>query len=176
MAGGGGPSPAARATVRGQQRLEIVFPAVAYDVVGCEPADSVRTGLPSRQPVERFRRYQWYVTAEFPGSRDADVHFMGIYAAFWLPDGVPLTPARLDSAFAATQLTVDEAAGEPPVTRDVVRPARARAWRDGARVRFTLEGVDAVGAFLRPAPDSVSFAWCQRDVSTASATALLERR
>ena len=103
------------------------------------------------------------MTADFPDSRYPDNHFMGVYVFFGLPDSVPLTAARLDSALAAVQLTVDEFRWDPPRTAARVVPSRAWARREGDRLLLRVEGREAIRAFLRAQTHSVDVGWCQRN-------------
>src|SRR5215213_5806102 len=115
--GGRGRPPHARASLNGraahaaigQDWLEVRFPGIALANTGCMYPDTLRSG-------EIRRWYQWRVTADFPDHQYPNNHFVGFYVFFGLPDSVPLTAARLDSALATVQLTVDEARGDPPMT------------------------------------------------------------
>ena len=119
-------------------------------------------------PQQEPRRvYYWgsqtrFVDA-FTGPTD---HFTSLVARFELPDRVPITDARLDSALAAADLRVVESKGEPPFASEIVTPRRAQARREGRRVRIRIEGKEAVAALLRPRGDSIDVNWCRRDDTT----------
>jgi hypothetical protein len=92
-------------------------------------------------------------------------HFNTLFILFELPERVPLTDARLDSALAAANIRVTEDRGEPPMPFNFVTPRRAWARREGRSVHIRIEGADAVEALLRPRRDSIDISWCQRDDS-----------
>jgi hypothetical protein len=94
----------ARATVS-DTRLTIQFPSHALANAGCVDLDTTASGV--------LRRYRWHAVTSSEGSEHSSTHFMGIYVFFRLPEAMPLTPARLDSALASLTLTVNEAGGEP---------------------------------------------------------------
>ena len=169
-----------RAVVTGN-RLDIDYPVIAANNVGCAKVDSIE--------VEPTRRYYWLATAGYPGSRYPDNHFIQVALDFTLSPAALPTRAKLDSAFKAGGVVVREAAGEPPFIGRTVRPERAtvilspellpdsaggeRAWR----LRVSIEGAEAIGAMLEAKADSLSLGWCQRDQwLTTTITVPLERR
>jgi hypothetical protein len=143
-------------------RLEIAFPVIAANNVGCAAVDS----FPQPQ-----RRYYWSASADYPGAGYPNNHFQQVVLDFGLRPNVLPTAARLDSAIRATPLVVAEAGGEPPMRLHSVRlpPGSAhlesaviagqRAWL----VRFTVTDPAALRAFRATGADSVSLGWCQRD-------------
>lgn len=81
--------------------------------------------------------------------------------AFVTPS-VTITPARLDSLLGVSEVTVDEAAGEPPMYVQRTAPTFAAARYDGVRVVLEIAGEAAVRAFLAPKTDSISLLRCER--------------
>lgn len=157
----GGSAPAGPPTVpvaylsRSGARLEVVFPAMA-------PADAGCTHVDSSGPEVR-RMYEWYTARNLPDSEGDRSHFMGIYAVFQLPDSVPLTTERLDSALASLTIGVQEIAGEPPMRVAYLQPRFSRAYRAGGRVHVVVADHDVVDRFLGPGRDSIDVGWCRRD-------------
>jgi hypothetical protein len=140
----------------GADWLDVHFPSLPLANTGCGNVDVMPDG-------KRVRWYQWHVTAQFPEARYPNNHFMAVYVFFGLPDTVALTDRRLDSALAATSITVDEAIGEPAIGGSKLKPERAWARREPGGLHLRVEGRDAVTAFLRARTDSVAIGWCQRD-------------
>ncbi|MEJ2216189.1 MAG: hypothetical protein P8099_06195 [Gemmatimonadota bacterium] len=136
-------------------RLEVVFPAMAPADAGCMHIDSSGPGV--------RRMYEWYAARDFPDSERDRSHFMGIYVVFQLPDSVPLTTERLDSALAGLTIGVEEIAGEPPTRVAYLQPRSSRAYRAGGRVHVVVADRDVVHRFLGPTSDSIDVGWCRRD-------------
>jgi hypothetical protein len=151
-----------------RDRLDVRFPAIALGNTGCMETNKLPSGATGRW-------YEWQATADFPDRKYPNNHFMSVLLFFGLPEDTPLTAARLDSAIAATPITVDEAQGEPPMTARQWKPARAWARREGGRLHLHVEGSDAVHAFLSTGADSASVLWCQRDESMSFVQARLQR-
>jgi hypothetical protein len=144
----------------GPDWAELVFPPLELSNTGCARTNS----YPPRQ--EPMRTYYWgsqtrFVDA-FTGPSD---HYTTLLVAFELPDRVPITDARLDSALAVADLRIMEDKGEPPGPISIVTPQRAWARREGRQVRIRIEGKEAVAALLRPGGDSIFLNWCQRNDS-----------
>jgi len=154
------PAPKARdvSVVVARDRIDVRFPAIALDNTGCMESTRLPSGATGRW-------YEWQVVADFADRTYPNNHFMSVLLFFGLPEGVPLTAARLDSAITATPITVDEARGEPPSTARQWKPTRSWARRERDRVHLHVEGADAVRAFTSTRADSVSVLWCQRDES-----------
>ena len=140
---------------RSGSSLEIRFPTIVLENAGCMYPDPRETGA--------RRTYLWYAMVPFPESIYQDNHFIGSYLHFTLPDSVSLDETRLDSALASLAITVDEAAGEPPMPVGSLQPRRARAWWDGQAVRLRIDDASALREFLRAGSDSIDIGWCQRD-------------
>jgi hypothetical protein len=142
----------------GPDWAELLFPPVELSNTGCAHTNAFP---PHREPM---RGYYWgaqtrFVDA-FTGPTD---HYTALGVGFALPDRVPITDARLDSALAVADLRVTEDKGEPPGPIDIVTPRRAWARREGRRVRIRIEGKEAVAALLRPRGDSIDLRWCRRE-------------
>jgi len=163
------PAPARAEATVGSDWLDVRFPRITLANSGCGDTDLLPSGV-------RQRWYQWRVTADFPDRNYPNNHFMGVYVFFGLPDSLPLTDLRLDSAIAATPITVDEAMGEPPMTATQVKPERVWARRESGRLHLHVEGRKAVEAFLRARTDSVDVGWCQRDEALTYLRIALKRR
>ena len=165
------PSAKARevSVVAGRDWLDARFPAIAVDNTGCGGTDQLPGGVTGRW-------YQWQVTATFPDSNYPYNHFISVILFFGLPENVPLTDARLDSAIAATPITVDEARGEPALNAKQWSPKRAWARRERGRLHMHVEGAEAMQAFFRTRADTVSVLWCQRDESVSSVETRLRRQ
>ena len=153
----------------GRDWLEVRFPPVPLDSVGC---DRVLTTPDGR----RRRLFQWHVAAPFPDSRYPRNHVAAVHVDFLLPVGAELTAARLDSALAAQRPVVDELRGDPPMPGDSTVPTRAWARRDGDRVRLRVEGEAAVNAFLRTGADSADVGWCRLGAAERTARVAIRRR
>jgi len=151
-----------------RDKLDVRFPAIALGNSGCMETNRRPSGGTDRW-------YEWQATADFPDREYPNNHFMSVLLFFGLPEDAPLTAARLDSAIAATPITVDEARGEPPSTARQWKPVHAWARREGNRLRLHVEGRDAVRAFLSTGTDSVSVLWCQRDESMSYVHTRLQR-
>lgn len=157
------------AVASGRDWLDAWFPAIALDNTGCTGTDRLPGG-------EVRRWYQWQVTSDFGDQQYANNHFMSAILFFGLTESAPLTDARLDSAIAATPITVGEAMGEPALTRRKWSPKRAWARRENGRLHLRVEGKEAVRAFLRTRADSVTVLWCQRDDIVSAIQTRLQRR
>jgi hypothetical protein len=145
----------------GPDWLELVFPPLELSNTGCA---RVLDFPPHPEPM---RSYYWgaqtrFVDA-FTGPSD---HYTTLGVGFVLPDRVPITDARLDSALAVADLRVMEDKGEPPGPISIVTPRRAWARREGRQVRIRIEGKEAVAALLRPRSDSIDVRWCARADTT----------
>lgn len=164
-----------RAVITGNT-LELEFPAIAANNVGCADVDSTE-GAPRR-------RYYWLATARYPGSRYPDNHYEQVALDFFLaPSAVP-TQSRLDSAIRAAGIVVREAAGEPPMIGRMITPDRVngmlieaavygeRAWR----LKVSLESASGIAVLLSTRADSLSLGWCQRSQWLTTITVPLERR
>jgi hypothetical protein len=165
------PSAKARevSVVAGRDWLDARFPEIALDNTGCGGTDQLPSGVTGCW-------YQWQVTAYFPDSHYPYNHFISVILFFGLPENVPLTDARLDSAIAATPITVDEARGEPALNRKQWTPKRAWARRERGRLHLRVEGAEAMQAFFRARADTVSMLWCQRDESVSAVETRLRRQ
>jgi hypothetical protein len=123
--------------------LDVVFPAVAADNVGCALLNP-----PAERPARR--RYYWLATAQYPGVRYPDNHFQQVGINVELPPEVVPTKARLDSAFRASRVRVSEGAGEPPMQVGAVIPERVRTEIDTLtvdgqrmlRVHLAMDGTE----------------------------------
>ena len=153
----------------GADWLDVRFPKIALANTGCGYTEVQSDGL-------RQRWYQWQVIADFGDRAYPNNHFMAIDVLFRLPDSLPLTDGLLDSALAATRITVDEAAGEPPMTGRQTQPARAWARREAGRLHMRVEGRAAIESFKRARADSVTVGWCQRDESLSFVRVPLRKR
>jgi hypothetical protein len=149
-------------------RLEIRFPSIALANAGCMSLDSTEIGV--------RRTYQWHATTQFHDSEYPANHFMGLYIFFNLPDSVLLTAERLDSVLTRLPITVDEAAGEPPMSVRKVEPRNTRASWNGRQVVLRVEDPVAVQEFLRARSDSVDIGWCQRDENLTATRVRLNTR
>jgi len=170
------PASSGYARVRGTT-LDVVFPAIAADRVGCALLNP-SAELPAR------RRYYWLATAWYPGARYPNNHFQQVGINVELPpDAVP-TKARLDSAVRVSRVRVSESAGEPPMQVGAVMPERVRTEIDTLtvngqrmlRVHLAIDGQDAVRAFLAARTDTINLDWCQRDRSLTFLAVPLDRR
>jgi hypothetical protein len=134
-------------------RLEVTFPAVAIERIGC-PADSGR------------RLYYWMAGARYPESRYPNNHFQQVRAWFNLPESIAVGSARFDSAIARQEIVVDEAGGEPPMRMSVVSVDRARLITErvndnrGLRVRIVVEGEKATRSLVATRDSVVMLGWC----------------
>lgn len=145
-----------------RDRLEIVFPAVAFDNVGCAAVDS--------STVPHRRRYYWLATARYPDSHYPNNHFQQVALDFELPADLLPTRTRLDSALASRGPVVVEAAGEPAMHVRRLEPSRAvttlsietHGGERGWKVRTVIQDGAAVTMFLAARADSVTLSWCQR--------------
>jgi hypothetical protein len=153
----------------GRSWIEVQFPALELAQTGCESTRALPTG-------EIVRWYQWHVAADFPDQAYPNNHFLSLYVLFELPDAVPLTEARLDSALASARITLDEARGEPPLAGTSTRPRSAHARREGKRVRLRVEDGAATRAFRATRADSVSVGWCERGQIVSALTVPLKRQ
>jgi hypothetical protein len=122
------------------------------------------------------RRYYFLASNDFPSSGNADngviqpgkgvilpdSHFMVAGVSEWVSPTMVVTRSRLDSLLSASELTVDEAGGEPPMTMQRIRPADAQARFEDGRVVVEIAGRAAVSAFLAAGRDSVRLSWCER--------------
>jgi hypothetical protein len=157
--------------------LDVVFPAVAADNVGCALLNP-----PAERPARR--RYYWLATAQYPGVRYPNNHFQQVGINVELPPEVVPTKARLDSALRASRVRVSEGAGEPPMQVGAVIPERVRTEIDTLtvdgqrmlRVHLAIDGKEAVRAFLAARTDTISLGWCQRDRSLTFLAVPLDRR
>ena len=170
---GQGAAPARRVALAsasvGADWLDVHFPWIARANTGCGNVDVMPDG-------KRVRWYQWHVTAQFPDAKYPNNHFMAVYVFFGLPDTVALTDRRLDSALAATPITVDEAIGEPAIGGSKMKPERAWARREPGGLHLRVEGRDAIKSFMRARADSVAIGWCQRDEMVSSVNVPLKKR
>jgi hypothetical protein len=149
--------------------LRVVFPRIPIDSLGCAKLDS----LPELGVV---RRYYFLVSNDFPSSGNADngvilpgkgvilpdSHFMVTGVSEWVSPSTFVTRSRLDSLLGASELTVNEAGGEPPMTMQRIKPADAQARFEDGHVVVEIAGRDAVGAFVSAGRDSVRLSWCER--------------
>jgi hypothetical protein len=150
-----------RAVVTGD-RLELEFPAIAPNNVGCGQVDTLGT--------TPRRRYYWLASASYPDSRYPNNHFQQVALDVSLPPSTVPTKARLERLLRNDSVDVLELAGEPPMIVNTVRPDSAsvrlvptllkgeHAWR----IQVTVLGA-AVNAFLAAKDDTISLGWCQRD-------------
>ena len=148
-------------------QLDIVFPPISIENVGCMYLDSLPRGVE--------RRYQWMVSADYPDRTERKrptmegviirplSHYVAVSAEFSLPASTPITTDRLDSALATLRPSVGEFGGEPPMEMETQDTERAVVWREGDQVHLRIQGADAIGKFLEPQQDSVDLGWCQRD-------------
>jgi hypothetical protein len=143
----------------GRWWVEVTFPALELRRMGCPQ--------PGIGPRRRERPYLWRLIARFRDAKYPEDHFMQIGLQFWLPDSVRLTPARLSRALRSTSLEVDELKGEPQQSIGKVAATHAVATWHGGRVKFRVEGETATRAFLRARSDSLTLAWCQRDLDAS---------
>jgi hypothetical protein len=149
-------------------RLRIAFPRIPLDSLGC-------SGLETPPGGTLARRYYFLASSHFPSSRYPDNHFMITGVDAYLPPNAASTPARLDSLLRVSEVTVDEAAGEPPMYVRRTTPTFAVAHYDGTRVVVEIAGEAAVRAFFAAGADSVSLGWCERGVSLSSASVPVRR-
>ena len=143
----------------GRDWAELRFPPLELSNTGCPFPFSGQSG-------EREKRYAWGVQNRFSDATANDDHFVSLYVLFQLPERVPMTDARLDSALAAADIKVIEYRGDAPSPVASVAPQRAMAQREGRSVRIRIEGEHAVKALLRPGQDSIDISWCRRDETT----------
>ena len=175
QAGPQDPTWSGRAAVSGDH-MEIEFPVIAANNVGCGHVDTLGT-TPSR-------RYYWLATASYPDSRYPNNHFQQVALDVHLPPSTLPTRARLEGTLRSDSVVVRELAGEPPWLANTVRPDSARVTLSPAtlkgeaawRMVISLRGVAAVNAFLSAAADSVSLGWCQRSQWLTFVLVPLERR
>ena len=143
----------------GRDWAELLFPPLELSNTGCSYV------VTNPYSNERVRRYGWGSQTRFDDATARVDHFNTLFVLFELPEHVPITDARLDSALAAADIKVSEDRGEPPLPINVVAPRRAWARREGRSVRIRIEGDEALQALLRPRRDSIDVSWCQRDDS-----------
>lgn len=149
-----------RAVVNGD-RMDLEFPVIAANNIGCGHVDTLG--------ITRRRRYYWIASTSYPESRYPNNHFQQIALDVGLPPAMLPTRARLEYFLRSDSVVVREAAGEPPMITNTLRPDSARvllqptvlqgepAWR----MRISISGA-AVNAFLATREDTVSLLWCQR--------------
>jgi hypothetical protein len=155
------PTWSGRVVVNGD-RMEIEFPAIAANNIGCGHVDTLGT--------TPRRRYYWLASASYPGSRYPNNHFQQVALDVSLPPAALPTKGRLDNLLDNDSVVVRELAGEPPMIASSVRPDSAdvilvptvlkgeRAWR----LQIAIRGA-AVNAFLAAEDDTIALSWCQRD-------------
>lgn len=143
----------------GRDWAELAFPPLELSNTGCAYTYS-------NTPGDTVRRYGWGVQSRFADATARDDHFIDLFVLFELPAKVPITDARLDSAFAAAHISVNESRGEPPMAFRAAIPRRAWVRREGRSVRLRIEGEEAVQMLLRPRSDSIDISWCRRDDTT----------
>lgn len=149
-------------------RLRVAFPRIPLDSLGCGTLDSI----PGEGPA---RRYYFLASNSFPSSRYPDNHFMITGVNAYVPPTMKITSARLDSILHVSELTVDEAAGEPPMNVRRTAPIFAVARYDGMRVVIDIAGEGTVKAFLAAGRDSVSLSWCERGMTLSYLSVPLQR-
>ena len=137
----------------GRAKLEIVFPTLPIDRVGCA-ADSGR------------RLYYWIASANYAGAGYPSNHFQQVRAWFYLPQSIAVGTAQFDSAIARQQIIVDEAGGEPPMRIGVVSidgglltTQIVNGGRD-LRARIIVAGRKAAQSMVATRDSVVSLAWC----------------
>jgi hypothetical protein len=121
------------------------------------------------------RRFYFLASNSFPSSRYPDNHFMITGVNAYVSPTMKITSARLDSVLHVSELTVDEAAGEPPMYVRRTMPTFAVASYDGIRVVIDIAGEEAVKAFLAAGRDSVSLSWCERGTTLSYLSVPLRR-
>lgn len=149
-------------------RLRVAFPRIPLDSLGCGTLDS----MPGEGTV---RRFYFLASNRFPSSRYPDNHFMITGVNAYVSPTMKITSARLDSVLHVSELTVDEAAGEPPMNVRLIMPTFAVARYDGIRVVIDIAGEEAVKAFLAAGRESVSLSWCERGTTLSFLSVPLRR-
>jgi hypothetical protein len=111
--------------------------------------------------------FTWTAWNTFPDAQVSGNHWLTLGVTFYMPDSVPVTAARLDSALVATPIAGSETAGEPPMW-GTDYPLEARLTREADRIRLVARARPLVEAFLRTRSDSVTLIWCagQRQAAT----------
>lgn len=151
-----------------RSRLEVVFPAVPVERIGC-PADSGR------------RLYYWMASADYPDGGYPNNHFQQVRAWFTLPQSVAVGTAQFDSAIALQPILVEEAGGEPPQPMNRVSPDRARLIIQRVdsgrmlRARIVVEGRRATQSMVATRDSLVMLGWCDSSQPYKSITAPFRR-
>jgi hypothetical protein len=130
-------------------RIEVSFPiAPVVDEIGCGYFDD--TGR---------RLFWWMASGSYPDAWTLGNHLLNFGLNFYLPDTVPITVERLDSAIAEARVEAVETSGEPPMW-GTTYPVEAQLARENDRLRLVVRARPLVEAFLRTGRDSVRLSWC----------------
>jgi hypothetical protein len=136
-------------------QLEVTFPALPLSQSGCSFVSNV-SGATGRS-------YSWRAWASYRYPRYPINHFFELEFEFHFPDEIELTESHFDSIAAVKPIQVAELHGEPPMFGPTFPLEQASLQRGSGRFRVSVQGRQAVDAFLRTKVDSVVVSWCERN-------------
>lgn len=160
--------------VAGQARVEGRFPAMPEAPPGCTGVSFTRRDVPMHS-----RYLQWRVRHRYPGPEGAGMtgnHWVTADIEVWLPDSIPATWARVDSALRTATMVLQEESGEPPMLRrDLVVQSPVLRLERG-QLHFVVTDSASVHLLIAPGNVSLTYAVCAGPVTHMGAQVPIHRR